>query len=238
MANIIMGGLALLWAAALFGGFAFGTPNAEGTHRVPRPLRMLSSAVLVGAAWLWAVFFVPPSWADFAFFVAIGMTLGFIGDLFMARLIIQSDHYVLGGIGAFGLGHVFYITGLLRYAASAGLDDGTAITGAWLVWMTIGAVAWFVLVWRTAPHKSALHIAALPYALLLASTAGFATGIALQSGGFALIALGAALFLLSDLILALQLFNGLMFKGIGDVVWLTYGPGQMLIVYGAWMMSL
>ena len=42
---------------------------------------------------------------------------------------------------------------------------------------------------------------------------------------------GAALFLISDLILAAQLFNDLHFRGVGDVVWLTYGPGQMLIVY-------
>jgi hypothetical protein len=27
------------------------------------------------------------------------------------------------------------------------------------------------------------------------------------------------------------LFRGLKFDLIGDVVWLTYGPGQMLIVY-------
>jgi hypothetical protein len=45
------------------------------------------------------------------------------------------------------------------------------------------------------------------------------------------LAVGAALFLLSDLILAAELFNGLHFPLIGDVVWLTYGPAQMLIVY-------
>jgi hypothetical protein len=76
-----------------------------------------------------------------------------------------------------------------------------------------------------------LHWAALPYALLLASTAGFATGLALQDSTFLLLALGAALFLLSDLILAAQLFNHLQFPLIGDVIWLTYGPAQMLIVY-------
>ena len=76
-----------------------------------------------------------------------------------------------------------------------------------------------------------LHWAALPYALLLASTAGFATGLALQDATLLPLALGAALFLLSDLILAAQLFNHLHFPLIGDVIWLTYGPGQMLIVY-------
>jgi hypothetical protein len=76
-----------------------------------------------------------------------------------------------------------------------------------------------------------LHYAALPYALLLSSTAGFATGLALNSGLFIPLALGCALFLLSDLIIAARLFNGVYFRLIDDVVWLTYGPAQMLIVY-------
>jgi hypothetical protein len=60
-----------------------------------------------------------------------------------------------------------------------------------------------------------------------------ATGLALQQGQFTWLAIGAALFLISDLILAAQLFNDLSFPLIGDVIWLTYGPGQMLIVYSA-----
>jgi hypothetical protein len=76
-----------------------------------------------------------------------------------------------------------------------------------------------------------IHWIALPYALLLATTAGLATGLALADGRFLLLALGAALFLLSDLILAGEMFSGLTFPFIGDVIWLTYGPAQMLIVY-------
>jgi uncharacterized membrane protein YhhN len=78
-----------------------------------------------------------------------------------------------------------------------------------------------------------LRWAALPYALLLAGTADVATGRALQAPAFAPVALGAALFLASDLILAGQLFAGLDFPLIGDAIWLTYGPAQALIVYGA-----
>ncbi|MBI5669683.1 MAG: hypothetical protein HZC41_16925 [Chloroflexi bacterium] len=36
---------------------------------------------------------------------------------------------------------------------------------------------------------------------------------------------------MSDLILAGELFSGINFPLIGDVMWLTYGPAQMLIVY-------
>ncbi|TVR21636.1 MAG: lysoplasmalogenase [Anaerolineaceae bacterium] len=234
--DIIMILFGIAWAGALFGGFALGNYRENRTHRVPRPLRMFSSLMLVGAAWAWAIN-APEAWATLALWVAAGMTFGLIGDLFMARLIIAGEHRVLGGIGAFGIGHVFYIVGILAHANQAALDDTGALLGGWLVWLIVGAGAWFLTVWRTAPTRTTLHIASLPYALLLASTAGLATGLALQSGGFALMALGAALFLLSDLILALELFNDLEFTGIGDVIWLTYGPGQMLIVYTGWLIA-
>jgi predicted cobalt transporter CbtA len=92
-------------------------------------------------------------------------------------------------------------------------------------------VAWYGIVYRPAKTRTVVHIIALGYALVLASTAGLAAGLALQNGLFWGLALGAALFLLSDMILAGELFSGLRFPLLGDVVWLTYGPGQMLIVY-------
>src|SRR5262249_19507935 len=103
--------------------------------------------------------------------------------------------------------------------------------GSWLAWLLFGAAGWYVVVFR-GQEPAVLHYAALPYALLLASTAGFATGLALQAREFVPSATGAALFLVSDLILAGQLFTRLHFYLINDVVWLTYGPGQMLLVYG------
>ncbi len=228
-ALLVLTGLLLVWAACLFGGFAFGTFNAEGTHRLPRPLRMASSVALVAFAWAW-VALTEGQAQRLGVFFALGMTLGFIGDLFMAKLIIKSDAHVLGGMGAFGLGHVAYIIGLLDY--------GGVQWGAMLVWWGVAAVIWYAVIWRTTTTHTPQHIAALPYALLLAATAGAATGIALEVGGFVIIAVGAALFLGSDLLLALQLFNGWHFRGIGDVVWLTYGPGQMLIVAGVFFATL
>jgi hypothetical protein len=113
-----------------------------------------------------------------------------------------------------------------------GLTNGTARWGALAVWLLIGVVGWYLVVGRGS-DATLLHWVALPYALLLAGTAGVGTGLALQNGAFAPLAVGAALFLLSDLILAGELFSGLRFRLIGDVVWLTYGPAQMLIVYTA-----
>lgn len=233
MTEILLALLWVIWAALLFGGIVIGKPDAEHTRRMPRWTRMASSLTLVLAAWGFAVFHRDSVQADIAVLTAIGMTLGFAGDLFMAKLIVRGDSHVFGGIGAFGVGHIAYIAGLLMLAGRLGLDAPAprwvALVAAWIV----GAVCWYFVVLRGAADKpSALHWAALPYALLLSTTAGVASGLALQDARFIPAAIGALLFLTSDLILAARLFNHAYFRWIDDWVWLTYGPAQMLIVYG------
>ncbi|MBL8164921.1 MAG: lysoplasmalogenase [Anaerolineae bacterium] len=219
----------LLWAALLFGGFLIGKTRPDGSRRMPVWTRMTSSLTLVIVGWCCVVFTQETPANSYAFGVAVGMTLGFLGDLFMAELLPVKDH-ILGGIGAFGLGHLAYIAAFLLFGDQNGLNESGLRWGAWLTWLVVGTAGWYFVVYRN-QKPTFLHRAALPYALLLASTAGFATGLALQNGGFILLTVGAALFLLSDLILAARLFNNLHFRLIDDVVWFTYGPAQMLIVY-------
>ncbi len=221
--------LAAVWAALLFGGFILGKRWEDGSRRMPVWTRMASSLVLVIAAWYWFVLARDGAAARFALPVAIGMTLGFVGDLFMAKLIVKSDQHVLGGMGAFGLGHVAYIIAFVGFGDALGATDNRL--AAWIIWLIIGAVGWYAAVYRGQQARSTLHYAALPYALLLASTAGFATGLAINVSLFLPLALGCALFLLSDLLIAAHLFSGVSFPLIDDVVWLTYGPAQLLIVY-------
>ncbi len=223
--------LLAIWALLLFGGAVFGRWNAERIHRMPTWARMASSLTLVGLAWLLSAAVRGGAAETYGLLIAVGMSLGFIGDLFMARL-LRVREPVLGGIAAFALGHVVYIAALLGIGDRLALTDAGARIGAWLGLLIVGAVCWYGVVWRGARtgQRSVLHGAALPYALLLGSTAGIGLGLALQDSAFLPLALGGLLFLASDLLLAAQLFNGLHFSGIGDVVWLTYGPAQMLIV--------
>ncbi|MEW5988524.1 MAG: lysoplasmalogenase [Chloroflexota bacterium] len=229
-----MVGLLAAWAALLFGGFLFGSSPAENQPRMPLWTRIGSSIVLVIAAWSLVGFGRQETrfLAKTEFLVAVGMSLGLLGDLFMAEL-LRLGNRVMSGIGAFGLGHVVYIVAFLGLA---GAEAPTTNVGsrwlAWAAWLLFGVVGWYFVVFRGQPATT-LHYAALPYALLLASTAGVATGLALLQPAYIPLAVGAALFLTSDLILAAQLFNGLRFPFIGDVIWLTYGPAQMLIVYSA-----
>jgi len=216
-----------VWAILLFGGFLLDRRNVEGTRRMPTWTRMASSFTLVAAAWLWYAFTRETSVGGYALLIAVGMTLGFLGDLFLAPVFAIAQP-VLAGIAAFGLGHVAYLVALVSFANAHGLNAPRWIALA--IWLLIGVAGWYLVVFRD-QKGTMLHWAALPYALLLASLAGVATGLALQSALFIPLAIGAALFLLSDLILAGDLFAGLSFPLIGDVIWLTYGPAQALIVY-------
>ncbi|MEQ8673682.1 MAG: lysoplasmalogenase [Aggregatilineales bacterium] len=243
--------LLMIWAQLLFGGMMVGNPNPERTRRMPVWTRIGSSVMLVFAAWILFSFLPAPqanplnpiltdNVYDYVIYIAIGMTLGLIGDLFMAKVIrIPRVDPVLPGMIAFGLGHIVYILGLLDIASKLSLNNDATLQASLVVWWIIAGGLWFALIFLPAREKRGLlHFAALPYALLLASTVAIACALALENNQFVLVALGAILFLVSDLILAMHLFNKTYFPLIDDVVWLTYGPGQMLIVYGIVMFGL
>ena len=221
--------LLVAWAGLLFGGLLSRKPQPGRAGRMPVQTRILSSAVLVVAGWSWVLFSRNTTYSGYANLIALGMTFGFLGDLFMARPLPVRQH-VPAGMGAFGVGHLAYITAGLRFSAAPGLDAALPRFAAWAAWLLLGALGWYLVAGRR-PKLTPLHWAALPYALLLASTAGVATGLTLQAPPFLPFALGAALFLFSDFLIALRLFSQRHFSRMDDLIWLTYGPGQMLIVY-------
>lgn len=191
-------------------------------------LRLGSSLLLVLAGVLTAR--QAAAWKSTAWLVAIGMLFGFLGDAAMANKISILPDRVLGGMLFFGLGHLAYIAALEWTRRRLNLLANNRWWLAILFWQVVGIAIWYGVVFLS-DSKPALHYPALGYCLLLALTAGMAWGLALQHQVAWLIALGATLFLASDAILAWQLF-----RNSGPVtsflVWATYGPGQMFIVFG------
>jgi hypothetical protein len=227
-ANRLQTALVGLWSALLFGGFAYGLVRDASHPVIPEWTRLGSSLVLVVAAWIWCVVVRRSRVAAYGWLIAVGMTFGFLGDLFMAGRIPVGEA-VMGGMASFGVGHVAYLAAMILIGR-LGVPGGTAVrVGAWLAWLVVGLVGWYVIVYPEAPPL--IGRAALGYVLLLASTAGCATGLALRARPFWGLACGAVLFFVSDLMIAAEKFGGYDYTFIGPAIWLTYGPAQMLIVF-------
>lgn len=226
----------LAWAALLAAAMIFGNTAAGHSGAAATWCRMGSSLVLVVVSILGWLNWRGTTAGRFAGLIALGMTLGTIGDFFNADLlnnIIPMKDPLLGGMISFGLGHIAYIAACVIAARRANLLNPAARWGSLAAWLVVATIGWYGIVWLGASEKTRpLALPALPYSLLLASTAGLATGLAVQSRAFLLLAVGAALFFLSDMLLAIGIFRGNLPYST-ELVWLSYGPGQMGIVFGA-----
>lgn len=225
--------LVALWAVLLFGGLVFGRATAQRNYRMPLWTRLASSFVLTILGWIIFISAQGTTITTMVFWVAIGMSCGLLGDLFMGQ-VIPVKQYVLFAIAAFGGGHIAYMIGM----ANTGQHIGAATPGyiQLAFWWMLGTIGWFIAVFRGA-KPTLLHYATLPYALLLASTAAFASNLAILDHVFVPMLIGAIFFLISDLLLAGGLFSGLRLPYFDDIIWLTYGPAQMLIVAGAFVLA-
>jgi uncharacterized membrane protein YhhN len=226
----------LAWAALLAFAMAWGNLG-HGHSSLPATWgRMGASLALVAAAAVGYFQWRGTGAGRFICLIAVGMALGTLGDFFNASLLnklVPLPDPVLGGMASFGLGHIAYIWACFEAARQAGLHNRRVRNLSLNAWLLIATIGWYAIVYLGATEKTQpLVFPALPYSLLLASTAGFATGLAVQSRAFSLMAVGAALFFLSDMLLAIGLFRGSLPHST-EWVWLTYSPGQMLIVFGA-----
>lgn len=228
--KLLVGGLDLLWGGLLFGGYLFGKPKPPRPNRIPLGVDLASSAALVGAAWVLRSATPEGPVRRFATRIATGMTLGAIGDVFMKK-------HVPAGMGAFGVGHMAYIAAVLGLSDTLGGTSALRRYGAWAGWIGFSVLGWYAIVYLGPKRGSKLAWAALGYGALLASTAGVATSLVMQRPRYVSLLIGGTLFVLSDLIIAMRIFNPEMFQSIpegirSDIIWLTYGPAQALIVHG------
>ncbi len=214
----------VLWALLLGSSLVAG--GSEGGRA--RGRRLASSLTLVGAGWAWVAATAGQAWTAYALPVAVGMSCGFVGDLFMAG-VLPARQATLAGMAAFALNHVAYWVAFLLLVPVLGLGRWVLPAFALLVWLAVGAYVWRI---TAGASGGPMRWPALVYTLLLAGTAGLGLGLALSVRALAPLALGGALFFVSDGLIAGRLFRGSHHPHLNDCIWLTYGPAQMLIVYG------
>jgi uncharacterized membrane protein YhhN len=230
MPDSFLWALLAVWGVVLVSSFAFGQFNADRTRHSIRPLLMLTSALLVVMATLfWLRRAVHTPLAGFSLLVALGMAASFVGDLIMAEY-IRTPERVLFGMLAFGAAHVLYIAAYLNAERALRLESGWAGWGAVIAFLWIGLGAWVVFV--RSPHLPPLFSYAAPgYVILLSAMTGLAAALALAAPRLGTLPLGAVLFLVSDTILANQIFRKRNWFLVSDVVWVLYICGQALIVW-------
>jgi uncharacterized membrane protein YhhN len=195
------------------------------TRDTPGPLGAAVKAASTGllAVLLWQIN-LPLFWT-----MALGMTLGALGDWFLAR---RGEMAFLAGMAAFGAGHLAYAGGMLARSALLGFDGLSLVEGA-----ALGALLGLVLsteLWL-APRTGALRWPVRGYVALI-GVMGAAAVLLPAGDGQAELRLGAGLFLASDLMLALRLFvvkDAARQRVLSRVLWPAYWAGQALIGWGA-----
>lgn len=165
-------------------------------------------------------------------YAALGLALGAAGDFFLAR---RSEKAFLAGMAAFAMGHLVYAGGLAaRGAEIAPLQLSTTqiVAGLVLIGFSLSTELWL------APRTGALRWPVRGYVLVI-GLMGLAT-IALPAHpdnlSAAVIRLGAGLFILSDVLLALRLFVAqaeAAQRALSLALWPAYWGGQALILIGA-----
>jgi uncharacterized membrane protein YhhN len=165
--------------------------------------------------------------------IPLGLTLGALGDLFLA---LGGVRLFLAGVAAFGLGHLACAGGFLWRAGEIGFDGVSLPEG--LALAVLLALLLSTEVWL-APRTGELRQPVRGYVGLIGLMGVSAILLPAHLGQDAL-RLGAALFILSDLLLALQLFVVTApgaHRAFALTLWPAYWCAQVLIVWGALMYS-
>lgn len=201
--------------SAVFFPLAFGFAVIYALRWSTRPLSWPRSGVKTVATGLLALASVPLGAPPG---VTLGLALGAAGDLALSR---PGDRAFLAGMAAFAAGHLAYAWVFL----AAGTGDPLVLPTAAMLLLAVSTEIWL------APYTGALQWPVRGYVVVI--TLMMLAALTLP-GRALLVMAGTALFVLSDLLLALQMFRGQGERAwLSRTVWACYWGGQALITLGA-----
>lgn len=147
----------------------------------------------------------------------IGLLFSALGDLFLA---LSGKKYFIAGLSSFGAAHFMYI---LAFFKNPVLEKPKIYLG--LLFIVYGIVIWSLL----SPNLGNMLLPVTIYILLI-TLMGLSS--VLGKNNHPVIILGALLFVISDSVIAVNMFLN---KVPNSSFWimLTYYPAQLFITYGA-----
>jgi hypothetical protein len=234
----LLNGLGATWAALLVGTVVISLARGRTDHFFPFWSRAAQSALLVAIAAAWALGTRHFPVRGYSMLILGGMVSGHLGDINLGRILGLPEPVILGMI-VFSVGHAFYVAACLRVAGTLRLSSTLAWVAGVTTLVTFVCILWAVLMYT--PEKPAvLTLGSLAYGLFLGTMVGCTVAVAMQDRGFAGLAIGGILFMVSDVILGLDFLRGAHWRYAGDVIWLSYILGQALIVFspGAFLRSI
>ncbi|MEN6425335.1 MAG: lysoplasmalogenase family protein [Phycisphaerales bacterium] len=228
---VLISVLWLLWFGLLPGTFAVALITGQGGWS---RFWWISSLALSASAWVNWVFHRRDRLGPACALVALGMTSGMLADLYGAVGVLRFTEPLTMVIPLFALGHVAYIAGMLMLARRLHLTRragwSKTLASAVAICNLAGLTLWAALV-HPSGNLPSMHLPTAGYVVFLSTAAALMATVAWLDRSFLPVGIGGLFFLASDGFLAVRLFQD-NWQGIGNLCWITYGVGQMLIVYG------
>ena len=172
-----------------------------------------------------------PGRTSYTVFMLIGLILGLVGDVSLAYQEVfprQKERYFLVGLGAFLMGHLFYI------AAFAFLPQSGAL------WLLVAVLLFLALLCAQRFFRVDLGTMRLPvyaYAAVISIMAGLASGTAVGGQNLQgwLVCIAAWLFVFSDGVLALLYFGRPRGRWLTAANLGSYYLAQLLLALSIWL---
>lgn len=150
-------------------------------------------------------------------YVFVGLLFSAVGDVFLA---LDGKNYFIIGLAAFGIAHILYILSFLRNPVYK--KPRIFVIFVFLIY---GVFIWSLL------HAS-LGKMLIPVTIYISLITFMGFSAVLGKANHYLIIIGAALFIISDSTIAVNMY---LLKVPNSSLWimLTYYPAQFLITYGS-----